>query len=187
MHIWATSDHHFGHANVIKYCNRPFKTTGDMDNALIRNWNDMVDPADQVFVIGDFYVYGRERGVEGNRAGYKAYWDQLNGTKILIEGNHDRRNRMHRGLVSAVLNYGGINIGMVHRPQDSWMVDGCELVLCGHVHTAWSQGTKLWNGARMLLINIGVDTSEFRPNRLDHLVGRFCKAKAKGLDYEPAV
>lgn len=77
-----TSDTHFGHANIIKYCNRPFKDYEHMDEVLIQNWNSVIGPEDEVFHLGDVALGPWER------------WDnilpRLNGWKVLVIGNHDR-------------------------------------------------------------------------------------------------
>jgi len=54
MNQWFSADDHFGHGNIIKYCNRPFKDSNDMNSSLIRNWNQRVKPEDTVFHVGDF-------------------------------------------------------------------------------------------------------------------------------------
>jgi len=51
---WFTSDTHFGHFNIIEYCNRPFKTVDEMNSKLIRFWNERVKPDDIVYFLGDF-------------------------------------------------------------------------------------------------------------------------------------
>lgn len=40
--IFFTSDHHFSHANIIRYCNRPFASAEEMNQELIRRWNQTV-------------------------------------------------------------------------------------------------------------------------------------------------
>ena len=52
--IYFTSDWHLGHANIIKYCERPFKSVSDMDRILIQNYNEIVDQDDTVYFLGDF-------------------------------------------------------------------------------------------------------------------------------------
>ena len=52
--IWFTSDTHFSHCNIIKYCNRPFKDVDEMNKILIQNWNNVVRPDDIVWHLGDF-------------------------------------------------------------------------------------------------------------------------------------
>ena len=44
--VHFTSDVHFGHKNIIRYCNRPFKDVDDMDEQLIQRWNSVVKPDD---------------------------------------------------------------------------------------------------------------------------------------------
>ena len=75
------ADTHFGSDSIIRYENRPFDSTVEMDKALINNWNKTVDNGDTVFVLGDFCESGNEKRI----------LSKLNGTKILIRGNHDDR------------------------------------------------------------------------------------------------
>jgi Predicted phosphoesterase or phosphohydrolase len=75
------SDMHFGHANIMKYENRPFVSVEEMTDAIIKNWNSTVKRDDKVFVLGDVSFYDKEKT--------KEILDKLNGTKVLILGNHD--------------------------------------------------------------------------------------------------
>ena len=79
--IWFTSDLHFGHRNIIRFCKRPWKTTEDMDWNLIQNWNSVIKPDDLVFDLGDFAFAANAR--------WKELLSQLNGHHYLILGNHD--------------------------------------------------------------------------------------------------
>jgi calcineurin-like phosphoesterase family protein len=75
-----TSDLHFGHQNVINYCNRPWATKEEMNEAIVKIWNSQVEPKDEVYILGDFSL--SKRYVE-------EYGSRLNGRKYLITGNHD--------------------------------------------------------------------------------------------------
>ena len=79
--IFFTADTHFGHAAMIRYENRPFKDTKDMEQKLTKNWNAVVSPEDMVFVLGDF--------AEGDKVEVTRLCESLNGQKVLILGNHD--------------------------------------------------------------------------------------------------
>jgi len=81
MTTWFTSDHHFGHANIIKYCERPFNSVAHMNAAMMGAWNGVVAADDTVYYLGDFAMQPRL---------VAEILPQLNGTKILIAGNHDR-------------------------------------------------------------------------------------------------
>lgn len=78
------SDTHFQHANIIKYCNRPFEDTKVMDETIIMNWNSVVKPTDIVWHLGDVML--------GNRENLADVMSKLNGVKFLVKGNHDTRS-----------------------------------------------------------------------------------------------
>jgi calcineurin-like phosphoesterase family protein len=81
--IFFTSDHHFGHANIIKYCKRPFTSVEAMDEALIALWNDIVPEQAMVFHLGDFTL-----GEDADK-----YFAQLNGKIYFLatSWHHDKR------------------------------------------------------------------------------------------------
>ena len=54
MGHWYTADTHFGHENVIRFCDRPFKSASHMDGVLLENMWRVVKPADDLWIIGDF-------------------------------------------------------------------------------------------------------------------------------------
>ena len=78
---WFTSDLHFAHSNIIKYCNRPFKDTKEQDRVIIYNWNSVVKPEDKVYLLGDI-GFGSIQYIEHCIS-------QLNGEIHLGIGNHD--------------------------------------------------------------------------------------------------
>lgn len=82
--IFFTSDTHFSHKNIIEFCKRPFKTTEEMNQKLIENWNNKVGPNDIVYHLGDFCF--------GGSSEWHSILAQLNGRIHLILGNHDDKN-----------------------------------------------------------------------------------------------
>lgn len=80
--VFFTSDCHFDHANIIKYCSRPFESADEMNRQLILNWNKVVQWDDTVFILGDFCF--------GQKTRWEKILPQLNGNKYLILGNHDK-------------------------------------------------------------------------------------------------
>jgi len=81
---YFTADQHFGHANIIKLCNRPFSDVQEMDEALITNWNRRVTNGDTIYIIGDLFFR--------NSVPAEEYLKRLKGRKHLILGNHDKVN-----------------------------------------------------------------------------------------------
>ena len=79
--IWFTSDLHFGHRNILKFCKRPWDTVEEMNEGLIQNWNRVVGKDDLVFNLGDFAFATNGR--------WKELINRLNGHIHLILGNHD--------------------------------------------------------------------------------------------------
>lgn len=159
--IWLTSDTHFGHANVIKYCNRPFASLEEMDETLISNWNARVKPGDTVYHLGDFHL-----GKSQDLAGYRA---RLNGRIVLVLGNHDRTvTAMRRAGFDDVAKHIRLATAqgmflLAHKPIAEWdFPDDTDAQLCGHVHGEWKH-----DGHR---INVGVDVRGFAPASLAELL-----------------
>jgi calcineurin-like phosphoesterase family protein len=80
--LFFTADQHFLHYNIIKYTTRPFANVDDMNEELIRNWNDVVPLDGTVFHLGDFAL--------GNPMRCLDIINRLNGTITLIKGNHEK-------------------------------------------------------------------------------------------------
>lgn len=82
MHnVFMTSDHHFGHKNILEYEKeaRPFSSLEEMHEVLIDRWNNVVKPNDVVYHLGDF-CFGKQ---------WISIASRLNGRKKLVMGNHD--------------------------------------------------------------------------------------------------
>ena len=83
MTTFFTSDTHFGHTNILRYSNRPFKDVNHMNEEIIKRWNALVTPEDTVYHLGDVAL--------GKIDDSLACVGRLNGHKILVDdGNHDR-------------------------------------------------------------------------------------------------
>ncbi len=83
MKIFYISDTHFGHENIIKYCNRPFQNVEEMNERIINNWNSVVGKDDIIYHLGDFAFKNSK---------ITDLVKRLNGTIYLIKGNHDSKN-----------------------------------------------------------------------------------------------
>lgn len=82
--LYFTSDIHFFHNNIIKYCDRPFSNTDEMNEEIIRRWNDRVPHDGTVFIVGDVALGGRSAAPK-----LAEILSRLNGRLFLIPGNHD--------------------------------------------------------------------------------------------------
>jgi len=128
-----TSDTHFGHKNIITFCSRPFETIDEMNDNLIKNWNDMVKPTDRVFVVGDVFLCKPKEA--------EKYIKALNGYKILILGNHDRSpetmlsvgfDECHHKYTYEMPN--GASVLLQHYPIPELLYGNHEFLIHGHVH-----------------------------------------------------
>jgi calcineurin-like phosphoesterase family protein len=113
MKTFVASDQHFDHGNIIKHCDRPFSNVDEMNDTLVGKWNEVVTSHDRVIVVGDFAWKNPE------------YWlNKLNGTKILIKGNHDhKQNRKGWDFV-----------------KDIWetSIEGQRVVFCHYQMAEWN-------------------------------------------------
>ena len=112
--IFFTSDQHFGHESCIRFDKRPFKSLEHMNETLIRNYNAVVPENGVCYFLGDFGM--------GNVEFLKDVVSQLNGTKILVLGNHDRNhNAMYTigfdiVVNSCILYIAGERVSLSHCP-----------------------------------------------------------------------
>ena len=165
-HTFFTSDTHFNHANIIRFCNRPFKDVTQMNETLIVNWNNVVGEDDTVFHLGDFCL--------GGAAEWTQVLNRLNGKIYLIMGNHDLKNirqgfiqRFEHVTMQMHIEIGKKKIYLCHYPflcfeggyKEVWQ-------LFGHVHT---RKNNTGNDAGRLQYlyptqyDVGVDNNGFAP------------------------
>ena len=135
MAIFYISDTHFGHKNILKYDNRPYFTVAEMDADLIKRWNNAVKPTDTVYHLGDFSWLKPAEESE--------ILQQLNGTKILIRGNHDYKPTAEWAevLLFAEIVDNGRHVILSHFPIASYknMTHGY-YHRYGHVHNSFEDG-----------------------------------------------
>ena len=127
--IYFISDTHFGHTNIIKYCNRPFKDVNEMNEVLINNWNKVVNKNDIVYHLGDFIL---DNNIE-------EVFNKLNGTIYLIKGNHDHKstsyyNRIGFKVIPSQTKLEEYKFILSHRPLEDNMIPKGYINIYGHIH-----------------------------------------------------
>jgi calcineurin-like phosphoesterase family protein len=158
---WFTADLHFDHANIIKYCNRPYRDVHEMNEALITNWNSRVQDEDVVHVVGDFGM--------GSVSTLQLHFDRLNGIKHLYLGNHDKTARHIKGWRSV-------------QPYGEIMVDGQFIVVAHYAHRVFNRSHKgainLYGHSHGKLpgnsqqLDVGVDCWNYAPVSLPEIQRR---------------
>lgn len=165
---WFTSDHHFGHANIIRFCERPFNTVDEMDSELIYRWNEAVGRNDVVYHLGDFALMGLDFA--------RRIFRKLNGRIAVVPGGHDKRwlpKSKHN-----VVSKSGHWISVLP-PLVSVTFDKRIIVLCHYAMRVWDRSHygawhlyghshgKLpeWGNA----LDVGVDSHDFTPISLEEI------------------
>lgn len=129
------ADLHFGHKNILAYDNRQFLTVDEMDKALIRNWNSVVTQNDIVYILGDISWHNYKETI--------SIMNQLNGTKILIKGNHDKLNQELKCCFDYICDYkeikdNGRDVVLCHYPIPCFNKHFYGAFhLYGHVHNSF--------------------------------------------------
>lgn len=160
MEEYWTADEHYGHDMIIEHCKRPFKNNQLMTREIIKRHNSVVTEDDTVYHLGDFAMAGPDRATY-----VEQLLRRLNGTHILILGNHDRITPMALVDVgfqsvhtSLSIEIGKYLVVMAHDPS-IWNViaDKKVLFLCGHIHNLFKSISE------KQIINVGVDVWDFYP------------------------
>jgi calcineurin-like phosphoesterase family protein len=142
---FLVSDTHFGHVGVCKFTHpddpsvklRPWDTPEEMDEEMIRRWNDRVRPNDKVYHLGDVVI---------NRKALPTL-ARLNGDKVLIRGNHDIfRDTEYREYFRELRAYHVLN-GMIlsHIPVHEASLGRFGVNIHGHLHA--TRVKKAWGVA----------------------------------------
>lgn len=151
---------HFGHANIIRFCDRPFDNIDDHDEALIANYNECVQHGDDVYHLGDF-SFARDPS---------SVFYRLNGNKHLIAGNHDwKRYRELRKLPwnwikdTYMLRAEGVKIWLSHFAHRAWPNSHHGAIhLYGHSHGSLPDFGRS--------TDVGVDACGYKPIRLEAIL-----------------
>ena len=168
--ILYTSDLHFGHENVIRFDNRPFRSASEMDHTLIHLWNSRVQKDDTVYILGDF-AYRNARPAEW-------YLQQLQGKKHLLIGNHDQHLLDNSAAVSYFesiekmrhVTDGQKHICLCHFPICEW--NGYRkghLHIYGHIHNRKDDTFQIMR-SRTGALNAGCMINHYMPVTLNELI-----------------
>ena len=157
--VFFTSDTHFSHENIIKYCNRPFSSVEEMNETIITNWNNVITPNDTVFHLGDFGF-----GSTGNLAEIKY---RLNGNIEFVCGSHDKNAK---------------KLFFPYRLMLEIKIEDHPIVLCHYAMRTWkasyhgswhlfghSHG-RLAVDNHTLAYDVGVDSNYYTPVSMDKIV-----------------
>lgn len=125
--IFFTADHHFGHENIIKFSERPFESLDQMNEELIKRWNEKVEPGDTVYHLGDMSL--------GKPDFTKEILDRLHGNIHLIKGNHEGAALTYPKRFASIRDYHELRI------DESDQSNGKQKIILFHY------AMRTWNGS----------------------------------------
>jgi calcineurin-like phosphoesterase family protein len=163
--VYLISDTHFNHANIIKYCNRPFANVEEMDKTIIKNWNNIVRDKDIVYFLGDL-VLSRKKSKKT-----RELINMLNGEIVIIKGNHDKVGEKFR-----IIEYEGYKFMLIHNPDSSLTFNFDGWVIHGHHHGNYLDEYPFINPFKKR-INVSVEVLDYKPVSLDLIIKLIEKEK----------
>jgi calcineurin-like phosphoesterase family protein len=185
--LFFTSDTHFFHKNIIKYCDRPFTSVEEMNEQIVENWNSVVPKDGVVFHLGDVSLTASPKAL-------KSLLDRLNGTKYLIIGNHENDALSKQDIretwagiydVAEIfipddeITYGEQHIVMCHYPMIVW--NGSHRgswQLFGHVHGGLSNKGVIKHPVTAM--DAGVDSHNYYPISYQQVKEQITKQSLEG-------
>ena len=203
--LYFTSDQHFGHENIVKYCARPYTSAEEMDADLIERWNSVVGLSDIVYQLADFSL--------GNKHQVIKYISQLNGRIRLLSTpwHHDRfwlpmdKDVRQAGgrwpyyaLAPQFVTASGYALELLP-PMTTLDIDELgagdhplAIVLCHYPIAMWDRkhyGSWHLHGHEHqrvqesgYVLDVGVDVNDYTPVSLDQVIEQM---KARGWQQEP--
>ena len=190
MNRFWTADWHLGHTNIIKYCNRPFKTIADNDQTILANCNDQAKEDDELYFLGDF-CFGDP----------KKYLDQIRCKNIyFVKGSHDKLITKYNSKYEKFKYFGlmlitqidGVDVVNTHCAQLVWHKSHYgSFSLYGHSHGTLGKLTENSNEyqkavnlilSRAKSKDVGVDTNNFRLYHWDEIKSELDKKQGFLVD-----
>jgi len=159
---WFISDTHYGHENIIRYCNRPFSSVDEMDEVLISNWNAKIGPQDIVYFLGDFAFAHQTRVRELLKV--------LNGNLYLCRGNHDKPLNSFHSFFTEVFDLKTIHVMDDTAPNGKQPVVLCHFPLLsfdrqfhGSIHLHGHCHGNIAYDNKVRRVDVGVDNWNYSP------------------------
>lgn len=175
---YITSDLHFGHSNIKKFCPvtraRFGENTDHMNEQMIKEWNEIVEPEDLTYILGDVAFMSAPLAAR--------LLSRMNGSKILIEGNHDHkalRDVSFRNCFTEVHKYleivhNGTKVCMFHYPIAEWnQMHRGSVHFHGHLHG----NPNGLDGYRAL--DVGMDATGWIVLEMDDAIARAMRGEPK--------
>ena len=169
--IWVTSDLHFCHDREFLYKPRGFNNIWEMNAAIVHNWNAVVGPNDDVYILGDIMLNNNDEGIRLLKS--------LKGNIHIILGNHDTDTRIElydkcynvvEITYATIIKYGKFRFYLSHYPTITSNLDENHLSqhlfnLYGHTH----QKKNFYNDIPWIY-HVGVDSHDCTPISLDQII-----------------
>lgn len=153
--VFIASDLHLSHANIIKYCDRPFKSINEMNSIIVNNWNNTVSNRDTVYFLGDLSLCDSD------------YWiKKLHGKIIFIRGNHDKSKKI-KLYDNYTIEYNKIKFFLTHRPENV-PIDWDGWIIHGHKHNN-SKNYPLID-KKNKRINASIELIDYKPISMDEII-----------------
>jgi calcineurin-like phosphoesterase family protein len=179
MKTYITSDLHFGHTNIMNFCPatraRFRNDVAYMNEAMVKEWNEIVEPEDLVYILGDVAFLPAQKAAE--------FMNRCNGRKILVQGNHDRKtlnDPVFRGCFEEIhyyldINYNGTKVCMFNYPIAEWdQMHRGSVHFHGHLHGGES-GLEKYRARDM-----GMDATGFIVVEMERAIADAVKGEIKG-------
>lgn len=183
--IWFTSDSHYFHRAVIEYCNRPFSSVEEMNEALIVNWNHIVSPKDTIYHLGDFAFCKPDKAIEIGK--------RLNGKKHLIFGNHDKYLRKSKEFLE--LWESTQDLKEIKVPDETAPTGTRRIVMCHYAMRVWNSShygaihcfghshNTLKEDLNSLSLDVGVDGWDYTPVSFTQILEKLKNRTFKPIDH----
>lgn len=173
MTTYYIADPHFGHANIIRFENRPFESVEEMDAWLVEAWNARVGDDDDVYIVGDF-AYRSATSV-------KSIVEKLHSRKHLVIGNHDAKwmrtfkpedHFVEMGHALYNVDEKNRRVWMCHYPCMTWPGAHYEASyhVYGHIHGSKPESFWPLLSTYDRALNAGVEVNGYMPVTLEELI-----------------